>query len=715
LFLEKKFEEVYGYFGLNVLPDNYKNLEFSLYGYPGEKKEGKELWGMEGKVKVDKYMYYYDTIDTTAGQSGSPLFYKEKDEDYSMFDKKIILSLLDIALNNFYYKEHEQFGEELNTVNKEIEAFNTDVTEFNKKVEKYNKLSDEDKQKLSDDKFKELNEELNNLKEKYKQLNIDRAGKILEVLKSKITTEGLKLDTLSILDINTLDFEVTDGMIGLIIKYGISTPVLQKLCDVQLLKKKPTNVYIKNILIDGNYKKLYDSITTTTTDDIKTLYNDTTINDIKTSIEKVIKINDYLLNNIVNLLNNIVNLGDSQLSQLSNLIKKLIPKPESIVTFDLYQIVSLEKFEKLYEPAIIPDKIEYNVLVNEIKKCINIKYNILNMLVPNFVNASSYVHYNYDDIDKSTLGPVTVNQNNKQLLKDYLYNVAEFFRFYDSCHDFSNPPGPTSRTSYPLDAKTLYQYFDFPILENKELDNRLYSFMCGILNLKLPSRNNEVIINTDRYKTDGLARYYSHDHMSTIFSRDKLNKLIKPSDSSKYTFSVDNKIDGEPLPLLNKIRQPTDAFTIIKNKYNLYGGTAPPARYVAPHLRPGAPTTPTSASGPPGPYRTPAPPGPYRTPAPPGPSATTPRPATSTGPPTRSRVIPPTGPATYTSLGDTTGIITGDFYIDSCFSIFKNKTDPSYDCAYEHHNKLYYTQIGEIFNAIKNGEKIMIQLIIIKK
>ena len=641
----------------------------------------------------------------------NPLFYKEKDEDYSMFDKKIILSLLDIVLNNFYYKEHEQFGEKLNTVNKQIEEFNTDVEKyngaveiFNTKVEPINKLSDDEYKQLKetlDTEFNDLNTKLDDLEERYRLLNIERATTILEVLNSKITTEGLKLDTLSILDINTLNFEVTDNIIALIIKYGISTPVLQKLCDVQLLKKKPTNVYIKNILIDGNYKKLY---------------NDTTIVEIKISIEKVTELNKYLIDNIDKL-------GDSQ---LSNLIKKLIPTPESIVTFDLYQIVSLKKFEDLYNAKTTLPEInkKYNVLVNEIKECINIKYNILNMLVSNFVNASSYVHYNYKDIDKSTLDPVTVNQNNKQLLKDYLQNVAEFFRFYDSCHDFSNPPGPTSRTSYPLDAKTLYQYFDFPILENKELDNRLYSFMCGILNLKLPSRNNEVIINTDRYKTDGLARYYSQDHMSTIFSRDKLNKLIKPSDSSKYTFSVDNKIDGKPLPLLDKISIPTqsDKFDIITNKYNLYGGTAggapvplgtaPPARFVPLHLRPGAPTTPTTP-GPPGPLGPgPLGPGLYRpsrpyTSAPSRPyipAPTTPRPA----PGPRSRVTATsTGPATYTSLGDTTGIITGDFYIDSCFSIFKNKTDPSYDCAYEHHNKLYYTQIGEIFNAIKNGEKIM--------
>ncbi len=612
------------------------------------------------------------TISTTSDNFYYPLFYKKTDDDYSMFEKRIILSLLDIVLNNVYYKEHTHFKKELEEVNteieafnKKIEAFNTDVKNYNTKVEAFNK---EEQNKL-DEEFKNLNNELNKLKGEYRTLNIKRAEKILEVYNSKIETQGLKLDKLSELDINTLDFTVTDGMVALIIKYGISTPVLQKISDIQLLKKI-TNDDVKTILNTGSYETLYDKVITSTNENEK---------EIKNLIDEIIKTNTILFNipTLPNFMNN---------------------NKYYVVTYDLYQKISSPNFKKNYEEYLQKDNPtinqkekdqQYDNLVADVKKFINDKYEIFKLLGNTEFKSSPYVHYNCGDIVNIALDPQTINDNNKQLLKDYLHNVAEFFRFYDSCHDFSNPPG--GRASFTIDAGTLYKHFDFPILEKtKNLDNRMYSFMCGTLDLK---QSGEVIINTNKYKTDALARYYSYDYMK-IFPREKLTDIINPGDKHKYVFSVDNRLEDEPLPLFHRTNiTNTDKFDEINNKYkyNLYGGTPNPSsssgpKYIPPHLRASAsgpqllPTT-TSAYIPPQPSQN--------------------RSRVSPGPASRPSTKP------YASINTSNNPVTGYGYFDTCLSILKSKVDPSYDCAYEHHNALYYTLIEEIFSDIQISGKIM--------
>jgi glutamyl endopeptidase len=68
--------------------DNLVNVSASLYGYPaqmpGQSKYDHTLWGMEGPFEIDQYNdIIYHQIDTTHGQSESPLYIQGKGSCYS--------------------------------------------------------------------------------------------------------------------------------------------------------------------------------------------------------------------------------------------------------------------------------------------------------------------------------------------------------------------------------------------------------------------------------------------------------------------------------------------------------------------------------------------------------------------------------------------------------------------------------------------------------
>lgn len=79
LYLEKIFEDYYGFLGMKNYDQIQEKLDLSLYGY-SHYEEGKKMRGMAGEVKFEDSFIRYSTIDTLPGQSGSPLFRKENEE-----------------------------------------------------------------------------------------------------------------------------------------------------------------------------------------------------------------------------------------------------------------------------------------------------------------------------------------------------------------------------------------------------------------------------------------------------------------------------------------------------------------------------------------------------------------------------------------------------------------------------------------------------------
>jgi len=123
LFLEENYEDNYGYFGIKIHSDEMIDSEFSLYGYPGDKEFGTQLWGMEGTVQVTDSLYTYNTIDTSGGQSGSALFKKNNEAfyisgihvaaDYKNYNKAVIIN----SERFFNILKWTQIETETNTLN----------------------------------------------------------------------------------------------------------------------------------------------------------------------------------------------------------------------------------------------------------------------------------------------------------------------------------------------------------------------------------------------------------------------------------------------------------------------------------------------------------------------------------------------------------------------------------------------------------------------
>ena len=84
LILKKPIGNHLGHFGLSDMQDEerIRSTKMNLFGYPHDKIADKpawyEQWGTEGHpCKVDEDYIYYQSIMTHAGQSGSPLYYKD--------------------------------------------------------------------------------------------------------------------------------------------------------------------------------------------------------------------------------------------------------------------------------------------------------------------------------------------------------------------------------------------------------------------------------------------------------------------------------------------------------------------------------------------------------------------------------------------------------------------------------------------------------------
>lgn len=68
-----------GWFGYQVHDDdNLKTLTVNISGYPGDKPQGTQWFLSGGIKKVDTFEFEYD-IDTTGGQSGSPVWITQDD------------------------------------------------------------------------------------------------------------------------------------------------------------------------------------------------------------------------------------------------------------------------------------------------------------------------------------------------------------------------------------------------------------------------------------------------------------------------------------------------------------------------------------------------------------------------------------------------------------------------------------------------------------
>lgn len=62
-----------GYFGIHKQSASYNGVNMYILGYPGEASRSKQLWKMKGKIlSSSQYKVNYQ-IDTTNGQSGSPI------------------------------------------------------------------------------------------------------------------------------------------------------------------------------------------------------------------------------------------------------------------------------------------------------------------------------------------------------------------------------------------------------------------------------------------------------------------------------------------------------------------------------------------------------------------------------------------------------------------------------------------------------------------
>jgi glutamyl endopeptidase len=88
LVLEEAVGEYTGYFGIyERLKDSLEGRTAKLYGYPvkmpGQDSYDHYLWGMQGPFKIDNRSDIIDHyIDTSSGQSGSPLYIEESGNYY---------------------------------------------------------------------------------------------------------------------------------------------------------------------------------------------------------------------------------------------------------------------------------------------------------------------------------------------------------------------------------------------------------------------------------------------------------------------------------------------------------------------------------------------------------------------------------------------------------------------------------------------------------
>ena len=73
--LDKNIGNETGYFGASWQLDSLNNTDVTISGYPGEKS--KQMWQMSGSIfDMNEYKIHY-TIDTTGGQSGSPVYLED--------------------------------------------------------------------------------------------------------------------------------------------------------------------------------------------------------------------------------------------------------------------------------------------------------------------------------------------------------------------------------------------------------------------------------------------------------------------------------------------------------------------------------------------------------------------------------------------------------------------------------------------------------------
>ena len=73
--LDKNIGNLTGYFGASWQLDSLNNIDVTISGYPGEKR--KQMWQMNGSIfDMNEYKIQY-TIDTTGGQSGSPVYLED--------------------------------------------------------------------------------------------------------------------------------------------------------------------------------------------------------------------------------------------------------------------------------------------------------------------------------------------------------------------------------------------------------------------------------------------------------------------------------------------------------------------------------------------------------------------------------------------------------------------------------------------------------------
>jgi glutamyl endopeptidase len=70
------WQNTVGYFGFFWNRDNtiFQNKKFKLFGYPGDKGNADEQWGMNGKIKQVQARKFFYNHDTFGGQSGSPVW-----------------------------------------------------------------------------------------------------------------------------------------------------------------------------------------------------------------------------------------------------------------------------------------------------------------------------------------------------------------------------------------------------------------------------------------------------------------------------------------------------------------------------------------------------------------------------------------------------------------------------------------------------------------
>lgn len=69
-----------GWFGTLTRTKTFKNSDITIVGYPGEYY--RQMWGMSGKVKRNTIHKIYYDIDTTPGQSGSPVYQYNSEYGY---------------------------------------------------------------------------------------------------------------------------------------------------------------------------------------------------------------------------------------------------------------------------------------------------------------------------------------------------------------------------------------------------------------------------------------------------------------------------------------------------------------------------------------------------------------------------------------------------------------------------------------------------------